>query len=252
MKTKTTKQKTFFIGKEKLVIQNESDFISILKKLVESATLKSVFVKKTGGSYGGSNTYRITEADFNGSVNFSEMFSVITRSGFLFQETINQHSEMNRLNSSCLNTIRMDSFVDKQTNVHLMSAFLRMSSVLNHVDNVSAGGCFVGVDMETGKLNKTGYTSVTIAGGKLLESHPLTNIVFETFTIPYFDEVKKLVTRAAGLVPSLRLIGWDIAITPNGPILIEGNTRYAIQVNDLTYGGYRKHPVFKQVLEEIN
>jgi glutathione synthase/RimK-type ligase-like ATP-grasp enzyme len=69
--------------------------------------------------------------------------------------------------------------------------------------------------------------------------------------IPFIPEAKDLVTKAASLMPGLRLIGWDVAIGENGPILVEGNSDYGLRGNDMHYGGYRTHPVFKKILEEI-
>jgi len=39
------------------------------------------------------------------------------------------------------------------------------------------------------------------------------------------DQVKELVVRAALKYPGTRYVGWDVAITPEGPVLIEGNDR---------------------------
>jgi hypothetical protein len=35
-----------------------------------------------------------------------------------------------------------------------------------------------------------------------------------------------MVTEAALVVPQVRTVGWDIAITPSGPIIIEGNSKW--------------------------
>jgi hypothetical protein len=68
--------------------------------------------------------------------------------------------------------------------------------------------------------------------------------------IPCFDEVKKIVLDAAGYIPSLRLVGWDVGIGENGPVIIEGNSYYSIPGNDLASGGYRSHAVFRKVVRE--
>ena len=51
-------------------------------------------------------------------------------------------------------------------------------------------------------------------------------------------------------MPGLRIIGWDVAISITGPIIVEGNSDYAIRVNDQAYGGYLAHPVLKEILDE--
>jgi len=109
----------------------------------------------------------------------------------------------------------------------------------------------VGVDMESGRLRKYGYTDFYSNPNERLTSHPITKTVFEGFRIPFIPEAKDLVTKAASVMPGLRLIGWDVAIGEDGPILVEGNSDYGIRGNDMHYGGYRTHPVFKKILEEI-
>ncbi len=54
-------------------------------------------------------------------------------------------------------------------------------------------------------------------------SHPETNYKFFGKTIHYLDEVKDLAVTAHRFFPSFKIIGWDIAITENEPMGIEGN-----------------------------
>ena len=53
-------------------------------------------------------------------------------------------------------------------------------------------------------------------------------MVFEGFRIPYWNEVRELVKNVHAKLPDIRSIGWDVAITPNGPVLIEGNDNWEI------------------------
>ncbi len=246
-------QRMFVAGNKSFEINSVSDFERVLDDLVinHSAT-RSIFIKKTYGSYGGSCTFRVSDDQLPLSqVKLNELFLAVTNSAYLFQETIQQHPQLNLINPSCVNTIRFDTFIAKDGSIDIISGYLRMSSNNLHVDNGSAGGCFSGIDLKTGRLKKHGYSSFTMAGGRILSAHPITKVIFEGFAIPYFDEARDLVIRVAGLIPNLRLIGWDVGIGISGPIIIEGNCGYDITVNDLAYGGYRTNPVFKKVLKEI-
>ena len=42
-------------------------------------------------------------------------------------------------------------------------------------------------------------------------------------------------------------MGWDVAITPNGSLIIEGNHNYHIAMQEMAYSGCRSHPVFKEI-----
>ena len=43
-------------------------------------------------------------------------------------------------------------------------------------------------------------------------------------------------------------MGWDIAITPNGPFVIEGNHNTGLMMTEVGYGGYKKHPLINKLL----
>lgn len=74
------------------------------------------------------------------------------------------------------------------------------------------------VDLETGTLVGNGIDK------KLNESEEsITGIKFDGFKIPYWEEIKKMVLEAALVNDKVNLVGWDVAISKDGPLLIEGN-----------------------------
>lgn len=168
----------------------------------------------------------------------------------MFQETIKQNHQLEELNPSCLNTLRVDTFIDEAGAAHIISCYFKTNIKNHYIDNDPAGGCEISVDLETGRLKKYGHLTLKFNGLKRLTEHPLTKVVFLDFQIPHFQEVKELVLKAAAYMPSLRLIGWDVAIGEKGPVLVEGNSDYDIGASDLAYGGYKINPVFQKVLKE--
>lgn len=72
--------------------------------------------------------------------------------------------------------------------------------------------------MKTGKLSGNGIDK------KLNESEEnITGIKFDGFQIPYWEEIKEMVLEAALVNDKVNLVGWDVAISKNGPLIIEGN-----------------------------
>jgi hypothetical protein len=244
---------SFCLNNEVFIVKSSDDFLHHLKKLFElNPSQKSVIVKKIYSSSKGSNIYKISahEVELNHQ-SLHDLFNTIKQSEFIFQETVIQHPSVDSLNPSSVNTIRMDTFIDKNGKAHVMSGYIRMSTGNTFVDNIGSGGCMVGVDLESGELKKYGYTNFHVNPTERLTSHPLTKTVFEGFKIPSLSEAKELITRSALLMPGLRLVGWDVAIGVHGPVIIEGNFDYGIRGNDLNYGGYRAHPVFRKVLQDL-
>lgn len=236
------------------IIENAPDFKKVLENIFElNPTIGSIFIKRTYGSYGGREVFRFNRDQlYSQNEIIDNLYLNVIKTGFLFQETVNQHSKLNMLNPSSLNTIRIDTFIDNEGNIDIISAYLRMSINNKHVDNISSGGCQVGLNLQTGMLKKEGYSSFSNVGTQVFTRHPITDVVFEGFEIPFFNQMKELIVEVAGYMPGLRLVGWDVAISESGPVLIEGNSDYAMGGNDISEGGYRTNAIFRKMLKELN
>ena len=66
--------------------------------------------------------------------------------------------------------------------------------------------------------------------------HPYSGIKFSEFTVPFWDEIKDLVVYAHKHLYNMYSAGWDVAITPYGPLLIEGNSRWDMRVTPQMIG----------------
>ena len=74
--------------------------------------------------------------------------------------------------------------------------------------------------------------------------HPDTNIKLDGFEIPFFNNAIDLTLKCAEEFPS-KIIGWDIAITENGPLIIEANHNPHLGMADIAYGGLKKSRLFR-------
>lgn len=243
----------FVVNHKNLDIKSIDEFSKVLHEVMTSESKdNTIFIKKTSDSYGGEHIYKIHKDELKSSREKVEfIFTEVVKSGYIFQETVKQHPELDRLNPHCLNTLRLDTFVNSDKSVEIISGYLKTNLKNHYIDNEPTGGCEVPFELNTGTLNKYGHLTLKYNGLKRPTQHPITQTVFEHFEVPFFNEAKELVMKAAGLIPGLRLVGWDVAIGESGPILIEGNSDYDIAANDLAYGGYRSNPVFQKVLKEI-
>ena len=75
-----------------------------------------------------------------------------------------------------------------------------------------------GLNLETGIIETNG---VNFANKENI-THPNTGTVIKGFQVPMWQEAMALVEKAAQRIYGY--IGWDIAITVNGPVIIEANT----------------------------
>ncbi len=58
---------------------------------------------------------------------------------------------------------------------------------------------------------------------QLYDKHPITGHTIPGFKIPYWDNIIELVDQTSKVVPEIGYVGWDVGVTPEGPIHIEGN-----------------------------
>ncbi len=244
----------FVMDKKLYTVNTISEFKTLLQDLFKKdTTTDSVFIKKTYGSYGGSKIYKIYFHQLESTPQLiNNIFNEVLQSGYLFQKTVRQHPDMDKLNPSCVNTLRLDTFMDRDGKIEIICGYLRTSFNNSYIDNSTAGGACVTINLDTGKLTGYGKLSLKDGGITMSTEHPVTHVPLDGFTIPYFEQARQLVIQVAGYVPNLRLIGWDIAIGETGPILIEGNSDYDVAGTDVMTLGARSNPVFRKVLREIN
>ena len=137
---------------------------------------------------------------------------------YLLEEIVIQHKELAAINKSSVNTLRIITLLHNNK-VNFITAFLRIGNKDSFVDNTSSGGMLTMVD-----LNR-GVTLYPACDGNMniYETHPATNKQIKGIKIPYFNETKKLIKELAMIIKDVKYVAWDIAISDDGPIVIEGN-----------------------------
>ena len=150
----------------------------------------------------------------------------------IIQEIVTQNSAIAEISNASLNTIRLISLLTRSQEVIILSASMRFGVGNAFVDNWSAGGIAVGVDYSNGTLMETAYDK---HGGQYYE-HPDSKVVFNNYKIPCWDDVIKIAHKVQEACPFYKLIGVDVAISKNGPVLIEINANPDIVFQEQTAG----------------
>ena len=68
--------------------------------------------------------------------------------------------------------------------------------------------------------------------------------------MPYFKEACEEVLKGIKVIPD-RFIGWDVAITPIGPIIVEANSGPHLLSVEIGCGGLLQNQHIKKLLEEL-
>ena len=99
-------------------------------------------------------------------------------------------------------------------------------------DNFNAGGIATAV-FEGGKLG--------VAVGKdvragLFTHHPDSQARIEDAVFPYWQQMVDLALLAHERLGAPCFVGWDIALTINGPMVLEGNARFGVDLAQMPQG----------------
>lgn len=151
----------------------------------------------------------------------------------LVEGFIEQHPALNALSQAGVNTVRVFTLIDQHDQYRVLGCRLRIS-VNSHIDNLAAGNLAAPIDETSGIVSSPGvYSDITRSPETV---HPVTDVAIEGFQVPYWPETLELVKQASLLHPQNRSVGWDIAITSDGPGLIEGNHDWCKLVWQLPVG----------------
>lgn len=172
------------------------------------------FVKKPLQGLGGSD---VTKENISEITDKQAFYNKIKNKEFFLEELIIQNREWAALSPDSTNTLRImtETFDNKS---RIIFAAARIGSGKTIADNFHQGGMGVLIDIESGRLTGCGIDK------ELNESpYSITGIKFDNVKIPYWDEIKDMVISAALINDNIHMVGWDVAIGENGPLIIEGN-----------------------------
>jgi len=153
----------------------------------------------------------------------------------ILEEIIKQHENVSKIYPNSINTVRVVTIVttedgdsilnipeEQRKNIkiipHIICAYFRIGNG-KFVDNFNSGGMVAPVDEKTGIVSQVALDKQK----NVYEKHPETNTPIKGFKFPYWDEALELCKQASKEIPEIGYVGWDVAITPEGPLFVEGN-----------------------------
>ena len=217
------KYKTFFTIKPNF-LNNFKDFIN--RDFFENGTVDDLkkflsnneeFMVKPRDGLGGKGVYKEYRKNIK---DVNEFYDYLKNNNLFIEEYVKQNKEINRLCKESVNTIRIMTFAYNGKS-EIVYAAMRIGNGINNVDNFHQGGMGCKIDLDKGILIGDAYDKDL----NHFKVHPKSKVKFDGFKIPYWEEAKKLVLDASKVNNNIHMVGWDVAITDDGPTLIEGNRR---------------------------
>jgi len=207
-----------------------------------------VFIKLIDGSWGvdafivdrvGERWHYCGETGSTADLYEFSMQRLGPKRGWVVQPLVRAHAALGKIMSPhALGTIRaVTCLADGETRV--LFATLRIPVGGNVTDNFShgsSGNIIAPVDLETGELGVCrGATSRAWPNLVEVPVHPDTGNPIPGFKIPLWRDVLALLDRGQQSLPALKTLGWDIAVTDNGAVIVEANATYDVDILQVSH-----------------
>lgn len=179
---------------------------------------KEYFFAKPYIGESGKGIEKIKVSDFESTKALYEYVTSKEKNFGVIEEVIVQHPQAAKIYPCSLNCLRIVTMVHNNQ-PHILYAVFKMGNNGKFVDNLENGGLACSFDLDNGVVNGQGHTSALVN----YDAHPYTGIKFIGYKLPFCEEIKQLVKKAAMVVPEIKYVGWDVCFTENGPAIVEGN-----------------------------
>lgn len=162
----------------------------------------------------------------NGShTSVSQLWSEIQNNfdgGYLFQDCVEAHPFFQKMCRGGLPTIRIVT-LDRGHGPEPYRCAAKLTGDGNVADNFwRAGNLLAAVDPQTGMLGPA-LTQMGI-DGEFVTSHPASGEPIEGQHVPCWDEIVKAAIDTARLLQGVAMLGFDVALSSEGPIVVEANS----------------------------
>ena len=166
---------------------------------------------------------------------------------FVIQERLRNHPGLAPVVAGeGLVTSRIITFFSASGTCEILNADLKLVMRKNLTSNLSmgaTGNMAATMSLGSGCVEQ----AVCVVDGKgfvEVERHPETGVLLRGFRPPDWEAACALVLRAADAVLPIRTVGWDVAYTPSGPVLLEGN--FFFDPPNSTFSGSRVRAILEE------
>lgn len=202
--------------------------VSDLKDLLENG---KILLLKPVDSASGMGVLKVSkEGDNiicnNEKISMDEFLKKIsTLNNYIVSFFIQQASYSSKIYPEAVSTVRILTMISPETGKPFIAAAAHRFATDKSfpVDNCNAGGLTANINIGSGRLSKA--VSPYFKGSSITwyKNHPDTGESIEGVQIPHWEEIKSKILNAAGKISQLKYIGWDIVVTDDGFIVLEGN-----------------------------
>lgn len=224
-----------------------NDQASLVQYLESDSCPTNLFSKPVGG-FGGAGTFTAHRREMGWYVD-QDVISVAELAdrllhddeqyGRMLQPQLRNHSALKKLTAADgLSTVRIVTAVhgeDAQI-VYASQKLISSGNLTDNFDGGHTGNFLAAVDISSGVLGRC-YGKKP--GDDYLLSHviehPDTGMTISGWRVPMWDEVKEMAKAAALEMKIQPVLGFDVAITNSGPMILEANNNWSFSIPQITH-----------------
>jgi len=196
--------------------------------------------------------------DQNGSLTDLHAFAMSrlkARRGWIVQPVIHNHPDLTRIMSpNALGTVRAVTYLSGN-DTELLYAVLRIPVGANLADNFAhgtSGNLVAPIDIPTGRIGMARVSKGTAWPDIIdISRHPDSGELIEGTHLPHWTAAIELVRAAQSTLPELPTLGWDIAFSDSGPLLVEANSTFDVDILQVAYKRGLRTDFLKNRIERI-
>lgn len=153
---------------------------------------------------------------------------------YIFQEVLKQHETLEQRCGKMVCCLRIPVIL-QESGPRILQPLLEIPAP------GKIAGDFWGQDILMAAVDRTSGQLTRVVSGKgadleFFKDNPFTHEPLLGMTVPFFDEAVKAVLRGATIFPGSRYQGWDLAITPDGPVIMEVNNGSSFVISQVSSG----------------
>lgn len=173
------------------------------------------------------------------NITLTDLCKILGNKKWIVQKEYVSHQSLKTINPTALNSTRIYTILNN-TEPEFLCGYQGFATGNAKSDSWQHGSVFVGIDFKKETLKDFGLTSVSDKRKGLIIEHPDSHIKFKDYKIPFLKDAVEICIRAHRLLYFNFIIGWDVAITDSGPLVIEANEKPGMNVAQALNKGLRK------------
>jgi hypothetical protein len=229
-------KKTVFNANLEIISDEEG-----LQKALQQSETNVLFCKPADCSSGGKDIFILKRknelfVDEKDRIFNLKYLNKLAFTDWIIQESVENCDILKNIYQYAINSFRVLTYFYPNRGAKALYCMLKFGNNMAFTDNAHSGGMYVKINLKTGELDNTAYDENLFT----YTAHPRTGVIFAGKKIENIGAVIKLAEKLGNIYPNSTFVGWDIALTPEGPVVLEGNSSPGLTIIQRTHNGMKE------------